>query len=96
MEGSELKASKMTAAYTGHVKSSLFAAESRHSAFPLDDAATRRDDWLAQQQGRLGAAAHAVCLAMTKANEVADRLAATGVLPSGAHLNAKVILVVTV
>ena len=68
-----VKASKLTAAYTGHEKSAPFAAQTRHSAFPLDDAAVRRDDWMAHQQTRLGAAAHAVCLALTRANEVADK-----------------------
>ena len=77
-----VRASKLTASYTGHSKATPFTAQVRHPAFPLDESAVRRDEGMAQQQTRLGAAAHAVCLALTKANEVSARLSTTGASPS--------------
>ena len=69
-----MKASKIAATYTGHDGATPFKAQSRHTVFPLEDAAVCHDDWLAQQQTRLGPAVHAVCLALTKVNEAADLL----------------------
>ena len=69
-----VKASKITASYTGYDGAASFKAQSRHTVFPLEDGAVRHDGWLAQQQTRLGAVAHAMCLALTKVNEAADQL----------------------
>ena len=69
-----VKASKITAIYTGHPEAAAFAAQVHHSVFPLDDGAMWRDDWMAQQQNRLGTVAHVVCLALTKANEAVNLL----------------------
>ena len=49
----------------------------------LDNAILQCNHWLAKQQSRLGAGAQAICLALTKANEVADRLATMGACPQG-------------
>ena len=43
--------------YTADSQAAAFAAQSRPSVFPLNESAAKRDDFLASQQTRLGAAA---------------------------------------
>ena len=71
-----MKASRVIAAYTRHEQAAPLVAQVRPPVFPLDDSATRRDDALSGQQKRIGAAAHAVYLALTVANSCSDQLAA--------------------
>lgn len=75
-----VKATRVTASYTCHDEAACFVAQSRPPMFPLEEAACRRDGALSNQQTRLGAAAHAVCLAMTQANSLNEKLQAA--LPS--------------
>lgn len=77
-----IKASKIVGSYTGHKEAAPFKAQARHNVFPLDAGARRHDEWMAQQQTQLGAAARAVCLALTKVNEAADRLSSSSGQPS--------------
>ena len=79
-----LQASKITMTYTGYPEAAALAAQVRHSVFPLDDGAMWCDDWMAQQQTRLGAAAHVVCLVLTKANEAVNLLSTSPAVPTGA------------
>ena len=44
----------------------------RPSIFPLNESAAKRDNFLASQQTRLGAAAHALCMALTRLNYVTE------------------------
>lgn len=78
-----VKASKIAAAYMGLHEVITIRPTGTTICLLLDNAVVQCNHWLAKQQSRLGAGAHAICLAMTKANEVADRLATMGVLPSG-------------
>ena len=57
---------------TADSQAAAFAAQSRPSVFPLNESAAKRDDFLASQQTRLGAAAHALCTALTTLNDVME------------------------
>lgn len=73
MEGGNwrgVRANKITSLYTADSQAAAFAAQSRPSVFPLNESAAKRDDFLASQQTRLGAAAHALCTALTRLNDV--------------------------
>ena len=70
-----VRANKITSVYTSHPDAAPFTAQSRDTVFPLPDFAARKDDQLAAQQTRLGAAAHAVCLALARLNEVTTEMA---------------------
>ena len=68
MEGGNwrgVRANKITSLYTADT------AQSRPSVFPLNESAVK-DDFLASQQTRLGAAAHALCTALTRLNDVTE------------------------
>ena len=75
-----VKANRIISSYTGGEEARMFAGHSRPAMFPLDDSANRRDETMQAQQTRLGAAAHALCSAMTMLNACTQRLAQ--VLPS--------------
>ena len=75
MEGGNwrgVRANKITSLYTADSQAAAFAAQSRPSVFPLNESAAKRDDFLASQQTRLGAAAHALCTALTRLNDVTE------------------------
>ena len=78
----KVKASKIITAYTSHQDAAIFSAQERHPVFPLSPAAVRRDDILASRQARIGAAAHALCLAMSKINESVELLTGDAVTPT--------------
>ena len=67
-----MRADKITSLYTADSQAAAFAAQSRPSVFPLNESAVKRDDFLASQQTRLGAAAHALCTALTRLNDVTE------------------------
>ena len=69
-----IRASKVVATYTNHPEATIFKAQESPSVFPLDPGAIRRDEHLASQQTRLGAAGHALCLAMSSINKTVDLL----------------------
>ena len=75
MEGGNwrgVRANKITSLYTADSQAAAFAAQSRPSVFPLNESAAKRDDFLASQQTRIGAAAHALCTALTRLNDVTE------------------------
>ena len=75
MEGGNwrgVRANKITSLYTADSQAAAFAAQSRPSVFPLNESAAKRDDFLASQQTRLGSAAHALCMALTRLNDVTE------------------------
>ena len=75
MEGGNwrgMRANKITSLYSADSQAAAFAAQSRPSVFPLNESAVKRDDFLASQQTRLGAAAHALCTALTRLNDVTE------------------------
>ena len=78
-----VKASKIAAVYMGLHEVITIRPTGTTICLLLDNAVLQCNHWLAKQQSRLGAGAHAICLALTKANEAADRLATTGACPQG-------------
>ena len=67
-----VRADKITSLYTADSQAAAFAAQSRPSVFPLNESAAKRADFLAPQQTRLGAAAHALCTALTRLHDVTE------------------------
>ena len=89
MEGGNwrgVRANKITSLYTADSQAAAFAAHSRPSVFPLNESAAKRDDFLASQQARLGAAAHALCTALTRLNDVTETTLLGGSLAGVGHL----------
>ena len=75
MEGGNwrgVRANKITSLYTADSQAAAFAAPSRPTVFPLNESAAKRDDFLASQQTRLGAAAHALCMVLTRLNDFTE------------------------